>query len=58
MEHLITNCCGENILYEKEVDGSLSMWEFCKDCLEPFTPITEHEFEILLKERVNSENSN
>lgn len=44
MEHLVTDCCGENILYEKEADGSLSMCEFCKNCLEPCTQITEQEF--------------
>ena len=40
MAHLITDCCGANVLYEKEADGSLSMWEFCRDCLEPFNTVS------------------
>ena len=39
MAHLVTDCCGENILYEKDHDGELFMWEFCKNCLETFEPV-------------------
>ena len=33
MEHLVTDCCGENILYEYDSGGGLTPWAFCKNCL-------------------------
>lgn len=36
-EHQVSDCCGANLLYEKEEDGSLTLWEFCKDCLKCFS---------------------
>jgi len=41
MDYQVTECCEEDILYQHRKDGTMDMWEFCPQCLEPFKPQTK-----------------
>ena len=44
-EYLITDCCGQPVLYQLCEDGTYDEWEFCAECLKPYDKVTEKEYE-------------
>ena len=50
-QYLVTECCGQAILYQHFGDGIYQEWEFCADCLDCYESVTEKEY----KEKNNGE---